>query len=155
MSRGQQASTMGIDFAGKHHPLALIPYYFLMLYNTAGTFRSLVHIFYEDGGSHSIAGLPPISDDPASKNIVTMFAQWGANQLVLAGIIWWVLFSHPEHLFVMLVACWFELFMRWFVGGVLKKRLYTSHTPPGAKGTIIMLPIMTFMCIWSYFYSMK
>ena len=60
-------------------------YYFCLLLVTFNLFRSLEHIFAEDGGAESIAGIPLSSySEEAANNIVSIFAQWGFSQLVLA-----------------------------------------------------------------------
>ena len=51
-------------------------------------FICLEHIFAEDGGAESIAGIPLSSySSEAANNIVSIFAQWGFSQLVLACIL--------------------------------------------------------------------
>ena len=63
-------------------------YYFFWLLVGFNLFRSLEHIFSEDGGAESIAGIPLSSYSPeAANNIVSIFAQWGFSQLVLACIL--------------------------------------------------------------------
>ena len=63
-------------------------YYFCWLLVGFNLFRSLEHIFAEDGGAESIAGIPLSSYSPeAANNIVSIFAQWGFSQLVLAFIL--------------------------------------------------------------------
>ena len=63
-------------------------YYFTWLLVAFNFFRSLEHIFNDDGGAESIAGIPLSSYSPeAANNIVSIFAQWGFSQLVLAFIL--------------------------------------------------------------------
>ena len=63
-------------------------YYFTWLLVAFNFFRSLEHIFNDDGGAQSIAGIPLDFYIPeASNNIVSIFAQWGFSQLVLACIL--------------------------------------------------------------------
>ena len=59
-------------------------YYFAWLLVGFNFFRSLEHIFNEDGGAESIAGIPLSTySTEAAANIVAIFAQWGFSQLVL------------------------------------------------------------------------
>ncbi len=132
------------------HQGPLVPFYFLALYNIILTVRSFIHMFFKDGGGHSIAGFPAMGNDVMSKNMVALFAQWGSSQLILAFIIWGVLLRYPDLTTFMLVACTFELLLRWLMAEGFKKRFYTSHTPPGAIGTKVMLPILLIMSWWSY-----
>jgi len=63
-------------------------YYFTWLLVAFNFFRSLEHIFNEDGGAESIAGIPLESySSEAVNNIISIFAQWGFSQLVLACIL--------------------------------------------------------------------
>ena len=63
-------------------------YYFTWLLVAFNFFRSLEHIFNDDGGAQSIAGIPLDFYIPeASNNIISIFAQWGFSQLVLACIL--------------------------------------------------------------------
>ena len=53
-------------------------YYFAWLLVGFNFFRSLEHIFNEDGGAESIAGIPLSTySTEAAANIVAIFAQWG------------------------------------------------------------------------------
>ena len=60
-------------------------YFFTWLLVAFNFFRSLEHIFNDDGGAQSIAGIPLDFYIPeASNNIISIFAQWGFSQLVLS-----------------------------------------------------------------------
>ena len=53
-------------------------YYFAWLLVGFNFFRSLEHIFNEDGGAESIAGIPLSTySTEAAANIIAIFAQWG------------------------------------------------------------------------------
>jgi hypothetical protein len=55
--------------------------------------RSLIHMLATDGGSHSIAGIA--LEAPGNANVVAIFAQWGASQLVLAIVYWVAILRYP------------------------------------------------------------
>lgn len=133
---------------GKAYEGPLIPYYFLVIYNIPCTIRSLIHILFEDGGAHSIAGMK-LGNDVASKNVVAMFAQWGASQLVLAVIIWFVVLERPEFTSAMLAICELELVLRFLVSRF--KKCHTAHEPPGGTSTKVLLPLVLSMWCWSTF----
>lgn len=63
-----------------------LAFYFLIFVAVVSTIRSLVHILAPDGGAGSIAGLAV--DVAGGANIVAMFGQWGASQLILALFYW-------------------------------------------------------------------
>ena len=74
-------------------------FYFFILIATVSTVRSLIHIFAPDGGANSIAGIAVNVECGA--NLIAMFAQWGASQLILAMFYWLAIlryrFSDPLH----------------------------------------------------------
>eukprot|EP01033_Poteriospumella_lacustris_P009301 gene9300-6663_t len=80
-----------------------------------------------------------------------MFAQWGASQLVLAVIIWYVVLDHPQLTTAMLGMCELELVLRYWVSSF--KKCHTAHTPPGGIGTKVLLPLVLLMWYWSAFGS--
>lgn len=113
-------------------------YYFCWLLVTFNLFRSLEHIFAEDGGAESIAGIPLSSySDEAANNIVSIFAQWGFSQLVLACMLLLVVLKMRELIPLMLLIIALENILRGAVG--LYKPLILGDAPPGAVSPIIGL----------------
>ena len=113
-------------------------YYFCWLLIGFNLFRSLEHIFSKDGGAESIAGIPLSSYSPeAANNIVSMFAQWGFSQLVLACILLLVVLKMRELIPLMLLIIALENIVRGAVG--LYKPLILGDAPPGAVSPIIGL----------------
>ena len=92
-------------------------YYFCLLLVTFNLFRSLEHIFAEDGGAESIAGIPLSSySEEAANNIVSIFAQWGFSQLVLACMLLLVVLKMRELIPLMLLIIALENILRGAVG---------------------------------------
>ena len=113
-------------------------YYFTWLLVAFNFFRSLEHIFNEDGGAESIAGIPLESySSEAVNNIISIFAQWGFSQLVLACILLLVVLKMREFIPLMLLIIALENILRGAVG--LYKPLILGDTPPGAVSPIIGL----------------
>ena len=113
-------------------------YYFCWLLVTFNLFRSLEHIFAEDGGAESIAGIPLSSYSPeAANNIVSIFAQWGFSQLVLACILLLVVLKMRELIPLILLIIALENILRGVVA--LYKPLILGDAPPGAVSPIIGL----------------
>jgi hypothetical protein len=113
-------------------------YYFCWLLIGFNLFRSLEHIFSKDGGAESIAGIPLSSYSPeAANNIVSIFAQWGFSQLVLACILLLVVLKMRELIPLMLLVIALENILRGAVG--LYKPLILGNAPPGAVSPIIGL----------------
>jgi len=113
-------------------------YYFTWLLVAFNFFRSLEHIFNEDGGAESIAGIPLESySSEAASNLISIFAQWGFSQLVLACILLLVVLKMREFIPLMLLIIALENFLRGAVG--LYKPLILGDAPPGAVSPIIGL----------------
>ena len=55
--------------------------------------RSCIHLFTADGGAHSIAGVD--TSVAGGDNIIAMFHQWGAIQLILAVLLFVLFFRYP------------------------------------------------------------
>ncbi len=126
-----------------------IVYYFTWLLVVFNFFRSLEHIFNEDGGAESIAGIPlsTYSSD-AANNIVSIFAQWGFSQLVLSCILLLVIIKMRELIPLMLLIIALENILRGAVG--LYKPLILGDAPPGA-----ISPIIGLVTLAVFFISIK
>jgi hypothetical protein len=113
-------------------------YYFTWLLVAFNFFRSLEHIFNDDGGAESIAGIQLQSySSEAANNIISIFAQWGFSQLVLACILLLVVLKMREFIPLMLLIIALENILRGAVG--LYKPLILGDAPPGAVSPIIGL----------------
>ncbi len=112
------------------------------------TVRSLIHMFAPDGGAMSIAGIN--IDVPGGDNIVAIFSQWGASQLVLVSVYLVVLIRYrglvPFAWLILLV----EQFLRYFAGQL--KPVVTDTPPPGEYGTYILL-VLSIAVLLSYFWN--
>ena len=90
--------------------------------------RSFIHLFAPDGGAQSIAGVDTAVT--GGSNIVAMFGQWGAIQLLLIVSLLILLIRYRGLLsFVMLVLAG-DPPLRWLAGHM--KPLTSVHQPPGA-----------------------
>ena len=121
-------------------------YYFCWLLVGFNLFRSLEHIFAEDGGAESIAGIPLSSySSEAANNVVSIFAQWGFSQLVLACILLFVVLKIRELIPLMLLIIALENILRVGIG--FYKPLILSADPPGALSPLIGLVTLIFFFI--------
>jgi hypothetical protein len=114
-------------------------FYFLIVLTALSTGRSLVHIFAADGGSHSIAGIDIAL--AGGINIVALFAQWGASQLVLAFLQWLVVLRYRFLVPAMLLVVVLEQLLR--IGAGHLKPLQIAAAPPGSYGTYLVLLLAT------------
>jgi hypothetical protein len=109
------------------------------------TVRSLIHIFAPDGGANSIAGIAV--DVQGGSNIIAIFAQWGALQLLLALIYWLVIYRYRFLVPAMLAVVVLEQLFR--IGAGHLKPLIVASPPPEAIGSQILLPLAIVAFLWS------
>lgn len=112
------------------------------------TVRSLIHMFASDGGANSIATIDTSVE--GGDNIVALFAQWGAVQLMLACIVWVVVIRLRVVIPLMAVVLFIEPILRAAMGAL--KPIATDGTAPGAAlndfaliplGVLLVLSITT------------
>ncbi|CAF3608548.1 unnamed protein product [Rotaria socialis] len=119
--------------------------WFLVIINTIGTIRSLIHMFFHDGGAQSIATMN--LNVSGSQNIVAIFGQWGGMQLIMAFFIWIILWRYREFVPLMIGEVLIEQLVRISIGHL--KPTITTGTPPGRTGSMILLPVSIIMLIIS------
>jgi hypothetical protein len=120
-------------------------FYFLVLIAVISTGRSLIHIFSPDGGANSIAGIA--IDVEGGTNLIAMFAQWGASQLILALIYWLAILRYRFLTPFMLTVVLLEQLLRLGVGQI--KPLVVASPPPGAIGSYILIPVTLIALVFS------
>ncbi len=120
-----------------HYPGPKPGYYFLVLVTVLTTARSLIHMFLADGGAHSIAGIVFRVDN--SQNIIAIFGQWGASQLMLSLLYWITVLYYRGLVSLMLSLFVVEQILRIFVGQL--KPMDLAAPPPGAYGSYLMLAL--------------
>ena len=102
------------------------------------TARSLVHVFAPDGGAHSIATIDV--SVPGGRNIIAGFGQWGAIQLLLAGLLWVLMLRYPGLLPRVLGILVCEPFLRALAGRL--KPIESLRTAPGVALNCVVAPIL-------------
>ena len=112
-----------------------MPLGFFVLLAIMSTARSLVHLLAPDGGAASIAGINLAV--AGGSNIVAIFSQWGASQLLLAFVQWLVIWRYRFLVPAMLAVVALEQLLRIFAGRL--KPLEVDKAPPGQYGTYIVL----------------
>jgi len=122
-----------------------LPFYFLILIAFVSTARSLVHLLAPDGGAGVIAGIDVAVQGGA--NIIALFGQWGAVQLILALFYWLAILRYRFLVPAMLGVVVIEQLLRLGVGWL--KPLQVSRPPPGAIGSELLLPLAVIAFVWS------
>ena len=90
--------------------------------------RSLVHLFSADGGAQSIAGIDIAVE--GGNNIVALFHQWGAIQLILAVVLAVLFTRYPGLTSLVLLALVADPVLRDVAGQIMP--VASTTTPPGA-----------------------
>ncbi len=89
--------------------------------------RSCIHLFAVDGGAQSIAGIDTSVE--GGNNIIAIFHQWGAIQLILAVLLLVLFFSYPGLTPMVLLTLVFDPVMRFIAGQMMS--VTSTSTPPG------------------------
>lgn len=102
------------------------------------TGRSLVHLFSPDGGAHSIATID--TSVAGGGNIVAIFGQWGASQLLLVGALWVLRLRYRGLIPFILCVLLAEPFLRSLSGHL--KPVVTLGIAPGAALNWVAVPVL-------------
>jgi hypothetical protein len=121
------------------------PFYIFALYAIVSTVRSCIHLLSPDGGAGTIAGMD--LSVAGADGIVFAFALWGSSQLLFALIQLLVVIRYRSLVPFMWLMLALEVLLRELVGKM--KPVTFDHTPPGAIGNQIMLPLAALMVVWS------
>ena len=89
--------------------------------------RSCIHLFSSDGGANSIAGIDVTI--AGGDNIIAIFHQWGAIQLILAVLLSLLFFRYPGFTPLVLLTLAMDPIMRAVAGQM--KPVMSEGTPPG------------------------
>ncbi len=105
--------------------------------------RSCIHLFAPDGGAQSIAGIDTSVE--GGDNIIAIFHQWGAIQLILAILLLVLFFRYPGLTPLILLTLTFDPVLRFVAGQQMS--LTTIGTPPGEalNGVALYLLLVLFL----------
>ena len=90
--------------------------------------RSCIHLFAPDGGAQRIAGVDTSVE--GGNNIIAMFHQWGAIQLILAVLLVVLFFRYPGFTPLIVLTLAFDPIMRFVASRILN--VTSTRKPPGA-----------------------
>ena len=107
-------------------------------YLTMITVRSLIHLLASDGGAHSIATLD--ISVAGGANVVALFGQWGAIQLLLALLLWVLLLRYRGLVPLVLLIFLLEPGLRAYAGHL--KPVITEGIAPGAALNWFVVPVL-------------
>ena len=89
--------------------------------------RSCIHLFAADGGAQSIAGIDTSVE--GGNNIIAIFHQWGAIQLILAVLLFVLFFRYPGLTPLILLTLALDPVLRFVAGQMMS--VTATGTPPG------------------------
>jgi hypothetical protein len=89
--------------------------------------RSCIHLFAADGGAQSIAGIDTSVE--GGNNIIAIFHQWGAIQLILAVLLFVLFFRYPGFTPLILLTLALDPVMRFIAGQMMS--VTSTGIPPG------------------------
>jgi hypothetical protein len=118
------------------------------LYMSVMVARSCIHLFASDGGAQSIAGIDTSIE--GGNNIIAIFHQWGAIQLILAILLLVLFFRYPGLTPLILLTLIFDPVLRFVAGQQMS--LTTTGTPPGEalNGVSLYLLLVLFLgSLWN------
>ena len=110
--------------------------------------RSCIHLFAADGGAQSIAGIDTSVE--GGDNIIAIFHQWGAIQLILAILLLVLFFRYPGLTPLILLTLTLDPVLRFVAGQQMS--LTTTGTPPGEalNGLSLYLLLVLFLgSLWN------
>jgi hypothetical protein len=128
-----------------------IPVYIFALYAILSAVRSCIHLLAPDGGAGSIAGMD--LSVAGAEGIIFAFALWGSSQLLFAIIQLLVVFRYRSLVPFMWLMLMLEVLLRQLVGAM--KPVIFAHTPPGAIGNQLVLPLAALMLVWSVWSAIR
>jgi len=127
-----------LDNSFRGNRIAVIVFALITVFTLA---RSCIHIFAPDGGASTIAGI--YTSVEGGSNVISMFAFWGLAQLLMGLVYLAVFFRFKSLIPFMYMLIIIEYSGRVLIGMV--KPLIVSHTPPGAIGDYILIPLAIMM----------
>jgi hypothetical protein len=89
--------------------------------------RSCIHLFAADGGAQSIAGIDTSVE--GGNNIIAIFHQWGAVQLILAVLLFVLFLRYQGFTPLVLLTLALDPVMRFIAGQMMS--ITATGTPPG------------------------
>jgi hypothetical protein len=118
-------------------------WWFAAFFLSITTVRSLIHLLAPDGGAGSIATVDTTVE--GGNNIIAMFGQWGAIQLLLALLLWVLLVRYRGLVPLILLVFLIEPVLRDLSGRL--KPLVTMGIAPGSALNWAVVPIIAIM-LW-------
>ena len=124
------------------HPIA---FWGFIAFLALMTWRSIVHLAYQEYGLHQIANFNLISGDPDPMPVIYLFfSLWGLAQLIFCLFCWVVVFRYKELISLMYILFISEWSIRLIIYpltdlGLANDELYSNGMTPGADFAAFVL----------------
>ena len=105
--------------------------------------RSCIHLFTSDGGAQRIGGVDTSVE--GGNNIIAMFHQWGAIQILLATLLVVLFFRYPGFTPLIVLTVALDPVLRFVASR--KMKVTSTKTPPGAalNGVAFVILMVLFL----------
>lgn len=117
------------------HPIA---FWGFIAFLALMTWRSIIHLAYQEYGLHQIANFNLIAGDPDPMPVIYLFfSLWGLAQLIFCLVCWVVVFRYKELISLMYILFISEWAIRLIIYpltdlGLANDELYSNGVTPGA-----------------------
>ena len=124
------------------HPIA---FWGFIAFLALMTWRSIVHLAYQEYGLHQIANFNLISGDPDPMPVIYLFfSLWGLAQVIFCLFCWVVVFRYKELISLMYILFISEWAIRLIIYpltdlGLANDELYSNGMTPGADFAAFVL----------------
>ena len=120
-----------------------IALWFTVALTALTTVRSLIHVFFPDGGASVIAGLDV--SGPGGQNLISIFAVFGLAQLLLSLLAWVIIWRYRYLVPLVLLLNLLDWGGR--LGISFWKPMLVADPPPGEIGNYILFPLVA-IALW-------
>ena len=104
-----------------------VAFWFFIAFVCLMTWRSIIHMFFEEYGMHGIANLIILSGEPDPMPLIYMFfSLWGFAQVIFCGVSWIVIFRYRALIPLMYLFWLIEWSGRLFLYPLLGKSVLAS-----------------------------
>ena len=128
------------------HPIA---FWGFIAFLALMTWRSIIHLAYQEYGLHQIANFNLISGDPDPMPVIYLFfSLWGLAQLIFCLFCWIVVFRYKELISLMYILFISEWSIRLIIYpltdlGLANNELYNNGMTPGADfGPFVLMTLI-------------
>ena len=131
-----------------------------ILFTALMTWRSIIHMFFEEYGFHTIANFIVLNGDPDPNLILyRFFSLWGLSELIICILCWIVVIRYKSLIPLMYVLWILEWAVRLFYYPIFKDyidpNLYNLGPTPGIEGALYAVLILLVLFLLSIKKTLK